>query len=93
MVPSLCRFFDNFNILTPNNQIQLALPRPINMTTMIRQNTKFPLLLDPPDRPDHKAIHCPTVNFGPISSDSVTNSILITGFDTYLTPMSPGAWV
>ena len=63
------------------------------MTTMIRQNTNFPLLLDLPDKPDHQAIHCPTANSGPLSRGGVTNSILITVFDNYLTPMSPGAWV
>ena len=57
------------------------------MTIMIRQNTKFPLLLDCPDRPDYQATHCPTANFGPLSSGSITNPILITVFDTYLTPV------
>ena len=32
--------FDNFKVLPPPNLC--ALPRPTNMTTMIRQNTKFP---------------------------------------------------
>ena len=44
----------------------------------------FSLLLDPPDKPDHQAIHCPTANFGPLSRGSITNPILITVFDTYL---------
>ena len=43
MVPSLCGFppFKNFNTPPPPNLY--ALPSPINMTTMIRQNTKSPL--------------------------------------------------
>ena len=49
---------------------------------MIRQNTKFPLLLDPPAKPDHQTIYCPTANFGPISRGSVINPILIILFDT-----------
>ena len=53
----------------------------------------FPLLLDPPGKIDHQAIHCPTANFGPLSRCSVTNAILITVFDNYLTPRSPGAWI
>ena len=53
----------------------------------------FPLLLDPPGKPDYQAIHCPTANFGPLSRGSVTNPILITVFDTYLPPKSPEAWV
>ena len=44
-----------------------ALPSPINMTNMIRQHTEFPLLLDPPGKPDQQTIHCPTANFGPLS--------------------------
>ena len=69
-----------------------ALTGPINMTTMIRQHTKFPLLLVLPGKPDHQAIHCPTANFGPLSRGNVTNPMLITAFDTYVTPRSPGAW-
>ena len=60
---------------------------PINITTMIRQHTKFP-----PGRPTHRAIHCPTANFGQPSTCSITNPMLVTAFDTYLTPRSPGAW-
>ena len=33
----------------------------------------FPLLLDPPSKPDH----CPTANFEPLSRGNVTNPILI----------------
>ena len=35
--------------------------------------------------------HCPAANVGPLSSGSVTNLILTTAFDTYLTPRSPRA--
>ena len=70
-----------------------ALPSPTNMTTMIRQHKSSPLLQDLPGKADHQAIHCPTANFGPLSRGSVTNSMLITVFDTYLTPRSPGASV
>ena len=59
-------------------------------------NTKYkvsPLLLDLPGKLDHQAIHCPTGNFGPLSRGSTTNPILMSVFDTYLTPRSPAAWV
>ena len=55
-----------------------ALPSPIGMTTMIRQNTKFPPIAWSPGKPDHQAIDCPTSNSGPLLRDIVTNSILIT---------------
>ena len=42
-------------------------------------------------QPDHQAIHCPVTNFGPLVRGSVTNLILITAFDAYLTPRSLGA--
>ena len=42
-------------------------------------------------QPDHQAIHCPVTNFGPLVRGSVTNPILITAFDAYLTPRSLGA--
>ena len=51
----------------------------------------FLLLLDTPGKPDHQVIHCPAANFGSLSRGSVTNHILITVFDTYLTLRSPGA--
>ena len=60
---------------------------------MIRQHKNFSLLLDPPGKPDHQSIHCPTANFGPLSRSSISNPILITVSDTYLTQRSPGAWV
>ena len=50
-------------------------------------------MLDPLGKPDQQAIHSPTANFGPLSTGSVTNPMLITVFDTYLTLRSPGAWV
>ena len=50
-------------------------------------------MLDPPDTPDQQAIHCPTANSGPLSRGSITNPMLITVFDTHLTPRTPGAWV
>ena len=59
-------------------------------------NFKIPsllLLLDPPGKPDHQAIHCPTANFEPLSRSNAINPILVTVFDTYLTPRSLGAWV
>ena len=52
---------------------------------------KVSLLLDSPGKPDHQAIYCPTANFVPLSSGSVTNTMLITVFDNYLTPRSPEA--
>ena len=39
----------------------------------------FPLLLDPPDKPDHQAIHCATANFGPLLRGSITNLIRLQG--------------
>ena len=61
------------------------------MTTMIRQNKGFPLLLDPPGKLDHQAVHCPTANLGQLLTGSIINTILITVFHTCLTPRSPGA--
>ena len=49
-------------------------------------------MLDPPGKPDHQAIHCPTGDFGPLSRGSVTNPMLITLFDTHLTIVSVEAW-
>ena len=71
-------------------------PISMNMTTMEKDNTqhttnKFPLRLDPLGKPDHQALQCPTANFGPLLKGSVTNQMLITVFDIYLTPKSPGA--
>ena len=55
------------------------------MTNMIRQHTEFPPIARSPGKPDQQAIHCPTANFGLLSTGSVTNPILITVFDTYNT--------
>ena len=63
---------------------------------MIRQNIKFPLLLDPLDKTrvfTYQATHFPTANVGPLLRGSITIPILITVFGTYLTPRSPGALV
>ena len=38
----------------------------------------FPLLLDPPGKSDHQAIHYPTANFGSLSRGSITMPILFT---------------
>ena len=70
-----------------------AFPSPINVTNGIRQHIVFPLLLDPPSKPDQQAIHCPTANFGLLSRGSINNPMFITVFDAYLSPRSPGAWV
>ena len=62
------------------------------MTIMIRQHTKFPPTVSSPGQTITRLfIHCPTANFGPLSKDSITNPMLITAFDAYLTPRSPGA--
>ena len=53
----------------------------------------FSVLLDLPGKPNQQAIHCPTAGLEPLSRGSVTNPMLITVFDTYLTPRSPGALV
>ena len=81
--------------LPPNNYSKIslylyALTGTINMTTMISQHTKFPLTLVPPGKPNHQAIYCPTANFGRLSRGKITNPILITAFDAYLIPRSPG---
>ena len=62
-------------------------------TLMIDKIQSFPLTLDSPAKPDHQGIHCPIANFGLLSTSSITNPILITVFDTYLTPRSPEPWV
>ena len=80
---------DNFKI-SPK---LYAVPSPINITNMIRQHREFPPTARSLGKPDQQAIHCPTANFGPLSRDSVTNPMLITVFDNYLTPRSSRAWV
>ena len=70
-----------------------ALLSPINMETMIRQHKKFPLLLDPPGKPDQQVIHCPTANFGPLLRGSFSNPMLIAVLDTQMTPRSLAASV
>ena len=70
-----------------------TLPSPINITTMVKQHTKLSPNAISPGKLAHQAIHCPAASFGPLPRGSVTNSMLITAFDTYLTPRSPGAWV
>ena len=37
----------------------------------------------PDSKPDHQVIQCPTANFGPILSGTITYPILIAVFDTY----------
>ena len=69
-----------------------SLPSPINMTIMTDNIQSFPLLLDPPGKPDPHTIHGPTANFGPLSRGSATNLLSTIVFDTYLMPRSPGAW-
>ena len=69
---------DNFKI--PSNPY--ALPSPINMTIMIRKNTNFP-----------PAARFPRQTWSLLSRGSLTNPILITVFDTYLTSRSQGARV
>ena len=44
-------------------------------------------------KPNQQTIHFPTANFGPLLGDNVTNPMLITVFNTYLTPSSPGVWI
>ena len=64
-------------------------PSLINMTTMIRQYTNFPpLLLVPPGKPVHQAIHYLKANFRALLRGSVPNPMLITAFDTYFSPRS-----
>ena len=41
----------------------------------------FPLLLVLPGEPDHKAIHCPMANFGPLLRSSLTDLMLVTAFE------------
>ena len=92
--PLICSSYDEFNlyaicyIYNPN---LYALPRPINMTNMIRQHTKFPSTVSSPRQTWSPGSHCPTAKFGPLLRGSVTNPMLITAFDAYLTPKSLGA--
>ena len=65
-------------------------PSLINMTTMIRQCSS--LLLVPQGKPVHQAIHYSTANFRPLLRGNVPKPMLITAFDTYLSPRSLGAW-
>ena len=59
------------------------------MTTMINIQS-FPLLVVPPGKFDQQAIQCPITNLGPLLRTDVTNPMLITVLDAYLTPKSPG---
>ena len=70
-----------------------ALPSPINKKNMIRQHTLIPPTARFPDKHDQQAFHCHTDNFGKLLRGSVTDPMLITGFDSYFTSRSPGAWV
>ena len=51
------------------------------------------IVLDPPEKPDDQTIHYFSANFGQLLRTSVTNPMLITIFDTYLTLRSPEVWV
>ena len=84
MTPSLDEFKISPNLYVP--------PSPINVTTMISQHTKFPPTTISQEKPAHRAFHWPTAKAGPISLGSITNPMLITGYDTNLTPESPGVW-
>ena len=92
MVPSLFGLPLSHMISSKSPPNLYVPPNPISMTHMIRQQ-RSPVLLDPPGKPDQQSIHCPTANLGPLSMDNVTNPMLITVFDTYFTPRSPGAWI
>ena len=98
MVPSLFGF-PSFSVITPKSHpypssfYMYAVPSPINMRDMMIQHTVFPLLLDPPGKPDHQASHCHTTNFEPLLRGSVPDPMFITVFDSYLTPRSPQACV
>ena len=48
---------------------------------------------DSPEKHDQQAFHCHTDNFGKLLRGSVTDPMLIIGFDSYFTSRSPGAWV
>ena len=93
MVPSL---FGLPNSPLPHENFKIssklyALPSPINMTNMIRQDTEFPATARSPSKPDQQAIHCPTANFRQLSRERVTNPMLITVFYTHGTTRTPGA--
>ena len=86
-----CPSFDNFKIPPPPNLH--GLPTPINMTTMIKQNTKFP-----PTARYPRHTWSPGYSLPPqVTLDHYRGQRQephhITVFDTYLTPRSPGAWV
>ena len=77
---------------SPQPICQYILPSTANMTTIIRQNTKFHPNARSPRQTWSPGYSLPD-NFGPLSRGSVTNPILITVFDTHLTLRSLGAWV
>ena len=79
--------YDKYPKYLQNASNLYALPSPVNMTNMIRQDTEFP------PTPRSPSQTCPTANFGPLSRGSIIIPMLITVFDTYLTPRSPKAWV
>ena len=67
-----------------------ALPGPINITTMIRKHTRFPPTASSLRQTLSPGCSLSHSNFGPLSRDSVTNLMLITVFDAFLTPRSLG---
>ena len=50
------------------------------------------MLVVPKGKPVHQVFNCPTVISGPLSSGSVTNLMLVTAFNNYLTPRSAEVW-
>ena len=85
MVPTFvaCPLYDVFKIF----------PKSIGSSKSHKYDNydKITLLLVPPGKPVHQAIHYPTTNFRPLSRGSIPNPMLITAFDTYLSPRSLGA--
>ena len=71
--------------ISPSSNSPLNLyvfPHHKNITTMITQHTKFPLMIFPPEKPNYQTVHYPTANFAPFSTESIVNPNVITAFDT-----------
>ena len=91
MVLKLCGLppIDDFKIL-PQSTCSFKSHQYDNYDKTIYKVT--PLLLVPPGKPVQKAIHYPMANFRALSRGNVPKPMLITAFDTYLSPRSLGAW-
>ena len=93
MVPSLSGLPPPSHMITwkYSRTYLYALSSPINMTYMIRQHTVFSPTARSSRQTWSAGYSLSTANFWLLSRSSITNRMLITVFDTYLNPSSPGA--